>query len=741
MELTGRLLAIAAGQTGRPREEVLKHRRLWAGQGYTLPPLPDECDHPHPGLCLALGRHIQGGLLDCWNQRSEYRQRWCAAAGVDQAELERLFPPAVPATTHRPPLDQSQLASLVRGALGTEEPPACRYRLEVLETAKCVVCPHDQTDYPVHRCSLHGTCVTTRKQVATADRRFPRSCQRCKDAAPAVPVADDWAVGMTVAPRPVSTLKQSVASTMSAGWQPLLFAEPGSDLSGRGNCQVVQRSQRLGCFHNWLAMLTELLQRFPQARRILTLQDDVAFTRDVRAFLEREPWPHETCGMLSLYTAGHYQNGKPPYSTIRVTRRPFWGALATVFPRKVAEAIVADPQSRQWLGAREKNYTLGSPKIANSDTFIGRWLDSHGYTIWAYDPGLSQHIAETSSLNNGGRGKKGGGWRRSNRLSVSPLNDFKPTVPLPAARQSPAVRTTLSAKHIDKTAPKSADLPPSPKLFDFDTYADLAADCKNWARQLRGKISAVCGIPRSGVLPAAILAQELHIPLVSMDTLAANGRDWRPDRSRTLTQDDSLPILVVDDSTTTGRTITEVRQKLGKRHNLLYGAVYCTERARRRIKVDCYGVHIQIEHAFEWIVLRDFYCKAYAVDLDGVISSDWSGNELQDPQRYLAHLEQAPPLTVPKRKLHAIVTGRLEQWRRQTEQWLRRHKVDYEQLIMFPGDFEARRQYPMGVWKGQVFQRLPEARMFIESCPQQAEQIHQTSGKPVLCYPTMKFYN
>lgn len=216
---------------------------------------------------------------------------------------------------------------------------------------------------------------------------------------------------------------------------------------------------------------------------------------------------------------------------------------------------------------------------------------------------------------------------------------------------------------------------------------------------------------------------------------------WRPNHSRLLSSE-QLPILVVDDSSTSGRTLRTVQSELQHHQNLLFGAVYCTDRASSFVQIDASGKTIQVGHSFEWILFRDYWCKAYAVDFDGVLCQDWNKPESEFPQEYQRHLTGANPLACPQKKILAIVTSRLEKNRPQTEDWLYRHNVDYDRLIMHPAKTPAEREQQQGFghWKADIFRQLKDAVMFVESCPHQASLIHRLSGKPSLCYPTMEFY-
>lgn len=104
-------------------------------------------------------------------------------------------------------------------------------------------------------------------------------------------------------------------------------------------------------------------------------------------------------------------------------------------------------------------------------------------------------------------------------------------------------------------------------------------------------------------------------------------------------------------------------------------------------------------------------------------------------EEYLHFLRTAPKIRgVPPGTV--IVTGRLECYRDITEKWLKENNVNYSKLIMKP-------DYLRGVGNTPKFKAdnyIPEAILFIESCPQQARAIADISGRPVFCARDLKIY-
>ena len=275
--------------------------------------------------------------------------------------------------------------------------------------------------------------------------------------------------------------------------------------------------------------------------------------------------------------------------------------------------------------------------------------------------------------------------------------------------------------------------------YAFRSYRDLVRDCKSWAQRLRGSISAVSGIPRSGIPVASILAQELHIPLVSIETLIHGDiSHWRPSNSKSLSHSHG-PILLVDDSVSTGRTMRIVREKLKDCSHILFGSLYIVEESEHL--VDLKGFDIQKGHFFEWTLFRGTGATHFCIDFDGVLCHDWTDNEQEVPEQYSDHLKHADPLAVISQDVGIIVTARLERYRSETETWLEHHGISYRELIMSHFEsVEMRDQYGHARWKAEVYQQCTHQSVFVESSRTQAKQIHELTGKQTLCYETMELF-
>lgn len=153
---------------------------------------------------------------------------------------------------------------------------------------------------------------------------------------------------------------------------------------------------------------------------------------------------------------------------------------------------------------------------------------------------------------------------------------------------------------------------------------------------------------------------------------------------------------------------------------------------------DCRG-----PRGFAWNLWKHSRLPRWGFDIDGVFCRDPLKAENDDGDKYRKFLTGVEPLFLPQRPIGHIVTSRLEKWRPETEQWLKRHGVKYLQLHMLDLPTKADRLREMktrpggrGGWKADLCKEIG-VDMFIESCPKQARNIAERADIPVWCTGTM----
>lgn len=263
---------------------------------------------------------------------------------------------------------------------------------------------------------------------------------------------------------------------------------------------------------------------------------------------------------------------------------------------------------------------------------------------------------------------------------------------------------------------------------------DLAISRNLWKLD-RDKFDIVVGIPRSGMIPASIIATYLQMPLATLEGYCAgiaHGRSGKPVHA-------SDRILLVDDTSNKGGAMKRAVQMIGKRaHAITRLAVFGPYQVEDPESIiDIWFEECQGPRGFAWNLWKHARLKRWAFDFDGVLCRDPTSQENDDGPAYRNFILTAPPMFLPTRPIGHIITCRLEKYRGECMAWLKQHDVQCDQLHMMQHASKAERMKAggRGQWKAGIFQETG-ADMFIESCPKQARIIAEHSGKPVWCIRT-----
>lgn len=273
-------------------------------------------------------------------------------------------------------------------------------------------------------------------------------------------------------------------------------------------------------------------------------------------------------------------------------------------------------------------------------------------------------------------------------------------------------------------------------MLSVRSVADLnLAIVSNLHRLDRKAFDVVVGIPRSGMIPASLIATHLQKPLADVQSFA-NGLAWGKSG---VPQSAGGRVLLVDDTTNKGgamaRACAVIRHRAaGITRFAVYGP-YQVEDPQSVCDIWCEVVHGP--RAFQWNMFRHIRMDRWCFDFDGVLCRDPTKEENDDGERYLRFIETAEPLFIPTRPIGHIVTGRLEKYRAATDAWLQRYGITYQSMTMMQFATKADRMAAggRGQWKADKFNRIG-AEFFIESDPKQAGIIAKLSGLPVWCVRT-----
>ena len=279
--------------------------------------------------------------------------------------------------------------------------------------------------------------------------------------------------------------------------------------------------------------------------------------------------------------------------------------------------------------------------------------------------------------------------------------------------------------------------------FNYKTYNDLAFDIKSQLVKIPKDIDLVVGIPRSGMIPAYIIGLALNKPVCSVPEFI-NGMFGGHGITRKIHNTKKIKkVLIVDDTINSGNSMIKVKEQLKdiqNKYDCKFMAVYSScEEVSKKIDI---ALHVLPQpRFFQWNYMFHVRNIQSCFDMDGVLCFDPTPEQNDDGKNYIDFIKNARPLYLPAQPIGYIVTSRLEKYRKETEEWLKKHNVNYKKLYMFNGTAEERRRLGLhAVFKAKIYKELKDTDLFIESEPGQAQQIADLTGKVVMCCADDKMY-
>lgn len=271
----------------------------------------------------------------------------------------------------------------------------------------------------------------------------------------------------------------------------------------------------------------------------------------------------------------------------------------------------------------------------------------------------------------------------------------------------------------------------------YRTLGDLSNLVRKNTSKIPHDIDLVVGIPRSGMIPAYMVALFLNKRVTDLDSFLDGRIVEAGERSQYIQQSDIRKILIVDDSVCEGNAMRKAKAKLqpiSSRYELIFMAPIVTTEGRKY--VDIYLETIDDSRVFEWNVFHHGILEHACLDIDGVLNVDPEIDD--DGPIYTDFLLHAQPLFLPTVPIGTLISCRLEKYRSHTEQWLREHGIQYKELIMLDMPDKATRVAwgKHGEYKAEYYKNKKDYWFFIESSKEQAEIIAKATFKPVLCVET-----
>jgi uncharacterized HAD superfamily protein/hypoxanthine phosphoribosyltransferase len=276
-------------------------------------------------------------------------------------------------------------------------------------------------------------------------------------------------------------------------------------------------------------------------------------------------------------------------------------------------------------------------------------------------------------------------------------------------------------------------------MLQYRSTSDLAHAVHGALGDIPSSIDAIVGIPRSGVLPASMIALALNRPLAEVGGFL-EGFFMAPGRTKNTNSlcrsaADAKHILLVDDSVHSGESLFSSIRAIRERRPDLAVTTFTAYVHERSAEIpDVFAEIVSLPRVFEWNLMHHALLPRACVDIDGILCVDPTVEENDDGLNYAGFLRHARPLLLPSRPIGHLVTSRLERYREATEDWLQRHGVQYGCLHMLdlPDAATRRRLRAHAPFKARIYRRT-DTVMFIESDPIQAQAVADGARKPVIC--------
>lgn len=273
------------------------------------------------------------------------------------------------------------------------------------------------------------------------------------------------------------------------------------------------------------------------------------------------------------------------------------------------------------------------------------------------------------------------------------------------------------------------------------TLDDLTRDTLTLSQMIlrdHPDVSGIAGVPRSGMRVACDIAIRLGVPLyeASFEGLRLSGGGGgsriRREAFHGARKSFDGPIILVDDSICTGHSLRELRKATELSKVPTY-VIYATKTGIG--SVDGFVHELELPHWFEWNFFGNGQIlnqQNVGIDFDGVLCADCLMEDDDDGERYTQWMASVSPIRMPRDyKVPFIITARCEAYRAITEVWLDRYRINYGELIMYPGTFVERQRTDLGQWKAEQCDRAGVG-LFVESDYNQALRIAELRKRPVI---------
>src|SRR5690625_820058 len=284
--------------------------------------------------------------------------------------------------------------------------------------------------------------------------------------------------------------------------------------------------------------------------------------------------------------------------------------------------------------------------------------------------------------------------------------------------------------------------------MNYRNYSQLSSLIKKSIHSIKkNNYDLIVGIPRSGMVPAYMIALYLNLNCCDIEDLIYN-RKLKSGSTRKIGKTIKYPnepkrILLVDDSIHSGKVLQNTLTKIPKniKMKITTFAIYSSE--KKRDDIDYFLEYLPIPRVFEWNIFHHKIIERACFNVDGVLCADTSLTENDRGKRHGRFMLNSNPLIIPSKKINTLISSRPEKYRKETEEWLYKNEIEYETLIMLnlpskKENIELGRVH--ATYKARIYKNS-QMDLFFESDRRQAIKIHEITKKPVYCVTTNELFS
>jgi len=283
--------------------------------------------------------------------------------------------------------------------------------------------------------------------------------------------------------------------------------------------------------------------------------------------------------------------------------------------------------------------------------------------------------------------------------------------------------------------------------MNFKTYADLSKDVKLNLHQIKKEnFDLIVGIPRSGMIPAYMIALSLNLNCTTIQAYLNNDK-LKHGQTRQVAKGISFPweakkVLVVDDSIATGNSLAALKESIPPElmKKLTFLAFYSSKPVRS--EVDMLIAHVPNPRVFEWNIFHHPMLGDALLEMEGILCKAPLLEQTKTEEAYLDYINNVESFIIPNHKIHSIVTRRNEKYREQTEAWLKKSDVAYDNLIMDSSPINGKMVNTDTNYRLKVLHyKKSDTKLFFESEPSEARKLCKLAAKAVYCVANNRMYN